>query len=521
MKISLNIILDALSDYNIEPFTVDAGREFDRVDALPQDGSKLHPDRLYVGRLSDALQMTRSYADVVFFALRDRYNRIDETELLMKNIVVVNENITLTFLLSTVLDIYINVANWRWNMQNAYIKNKPMQELLILSEHILGNFISISDSSLTLITYTPNITTDEPISLALIENGYHNEDAIKFFKDRNRFELWEKTEGLLIGDEQISAQYTVVSKIFKYGGTYFTHVVMVCNNHPVTQGLLDLYNILLENLSLYIDRDWQQKQHGSRVYDPLITNILDNPELPTDVIADRVEQLGLPLDAHYCMLKLLPLKVPGQPAGIIAPEIQELLPDAKVVVYHQSLLILIHARDGKIKDKLNACQNTLLITLQTKGFYCGVSTIISNPKYIREAFNHATLALNYGRRLVSPEPHNAFNGPFFAYEDYYTYMLMLEQDNKDILMTGEPYKWLMKLRDYDTQHNMNNYDVLYKYLIHERNAADTAEATFMSRNNLVYRINRIKEMLGIDFDDYLVRMKIIITYEMIKLLESN
>jgi len=99
-------------------------------------------------------------------------------------------------------------------------------------------------------------------------------------------------------------------------------------------------------------------------------------------------------------------------------------------------------------------------------------------------------------------------------------MLLLEPGNTNILTAGEPYKWLMSLREYDKQHNMNNYDVLYKYLVYERHAAMTAEATSMSRSNLVYRIGRIKEMLGVDFDDYHIRMKLIITYEMMKVIEG-
>lgn len=517
MTITLNIILDALCDYNIEHFLLDANRRFKQVDVLPQYSDALYADRLYICGLSEALKLTREHADVSFLSLRDRFNSIDETPELMKNIVVVNENISVTTLFSNVLDIFIKIINWQWDMQNAFIKNKPMQELLILSQPVIGNFISISDSSLTLLTYTPDISTDDPVSNALIDYGYHTEDALRRFKGHNRFELWENTEGFLFDDDRITSPYPVVSRVFKYGGTYFTHVVMVCNNRPITPGLLDLFSILIESLTMYIDKDWQQKQEFSRVYDPLITNILDNPELPTDVFNDRIEQVGIPLEADYYLLKLLPMKNPGQPAGIIAQSVQQLLPEAKIIIYHHSLLILIH-EDGKdCIAKLIACQEKLQSIVEQNGLCCGISPRFLNLKHIRQAFSHATLALNYGRSLSGFQPGSVYKGPFFKYEDYYLYMLLAEQDNLGILTSAAPYRWLTGLHQYDREHNTNNFDLLYLYLTNERHAGNTAKMAFMSRNNLVYRIGRIREIINIDLDDYFVRMQILATYEMLKL----
>ncbi len=521
MTVTLNIILDALSDMNIEHIALDTTRDFERVNVLQQDDKALHSDHLYVCRLSEALQLTRDNADVVFVCLRDRFNSIDETEELMKNIVVVNENMPVTKLFSVVYDVFIQVITWQYNMLEAFIKKKPIHELLILSEPIIKNFITISDSSLSLMSYTPNIPIDDPVSNALIANGYHSEDAIRRFKEHGRYQLWESTEGLLYDLEQITSSYPVVSKIFKYGGTYFTHVAMICNNRPISHGLIDLFNILLDHLAAYIDKDWQQRQDGSRVYDPMITHILDNAELPADVIADRIEQIGMPLDGSYCLFKLVPMKNPGQPAGIIAQTVQSLLPDMKIVVYHHALLLLICDTEGEIAAQIDKCRQQLSEIIEANGLCCGISPVFSDLTEIRQVFEYATLAIKYGRRLISFSPAEVFGGPFFNYEDYYFYMLLSEQDNMDILASGQPYQWLKMLRSYDADHRTDNFGLLYLYLTNERHAGNTAKAAFMSRNNLVYRINRIKEILNINLDDYHVRMSILITYEMLKLNPSS
>lgn len=522
MKVSLNIILEKLSDLNIEPYANKAAREFNRIEMLTDASRPDNPDWLYVCPLSAAITLAKTCSGITFFCLRDRFHTIDETDEVMQNIIVVNENITVLQLFSKVLTIYLEITKWRYEMQDAYIKNKPMQELLILSEPILKNFISISDSSLSLITYTPNIPPEDPISMALLEHGYHPENTIRHFKARNRFEIWNTAEGLIFDTVQCGAvQCPVVSKIFKYGGTYFTHVVMVCKHRAPSPGILDLFNILLDNLSAYIDRDWQQKQEGSQVYNALISNILENTQLPAEVIADRIEQIGLPLKSTYRLFKVLPFKKGVLPVGVIAPEIQALLPQAKVVVYHQSLLVIAPLAEGSSAQSLDAYCKKLLPMLESAGFCCAISPVFDNLTELRQAYAMASLTLDYGRKLSRSEPQSLFGGPLFKYEDYYFYMILSERDKSDTLKYGEPLRWLNILKAYDAEHNTDNYGLLYAYLVNERHAGNTAKTAFMSRNNLVYRINRIKELLNIELDDYFVRMNLLLTYELLKLQNMN
>ncbi len=53
-------------------------------------------------------------------------------------------------------------------------------------------------------------------------------------------------------------------------------------------------------------------------------------------------------------------------------------------------------------------------------------------------------------------------------------------------------------------------DTLRQYLNHNCNAKETAEAMFLHRNTLNYRLSRIKEILGVDFDtlEDLVNLKL-------------
>ena len=52
------------------------------------------------------------------------------------------------------------------------------QEMLDISRDVLGNLITISDSTYRLLAYTPDMPTDDPITNELIEKGFHGERAV-------------------------------------------------------------------------------------------------------------------------------------------------------------------------------------------------------------------------------------------------------------------------------------------------------------------------------------------------------
>ena len=114
---------------------------------------------------------------VCFLCLRDRIHDELETPDKLAGVIIINENLEFDQLYSEVQDIFVSINNWYQEMQDAIIRQKSIQDIITMSEPIIGNFITVSDTALTLIAYTKNITTDDPLQAALVENGYHTEEV--------------------------------------------------------------------------------------------------------------------------------------------------------------------------------------------------------------------------------------------------------------------------------------------------------------------------------------------------------
>ncbi|HVI40823.1 MAG TPA: helix-turn-helix domain-containing protein, partial [Anaerovoracaceae bacterium] len=74
---------------------------------------------------------------------------------------------------------------------------------------------------------------------------------------------------------------------------------------------------------------------------------------------------------------------------------------------------------------------------------------------------------------------------------------------------------------YDKTHSTEFFETLYHYLSYGRSLQKTAEKLHIHKNTVTYRISRIKEMFGIDLDDYQLCIRFHYAYLLIQLFRSE
>lgn len=525
LYISLNIILDKLSCYQHEVHvSMPCDKAFNRTALLPRDDQGMNPDWLYICRLSEYIRDASHSPGIYYICLRDRMIDTTETESMMANTIIINENMELEQLFTEVQDVFFQINEWIREMQETVIRSKSLQDLLELSERVIGNTINISDSALTLLAHTWNVETDDPVTLKLIENGFHPEETLQKFKDGKRFEAWDAAQGgLLINDQPNYSQYCTVGKIFKFHNNYYAHVVMVCDHQPLTQGLLDLFQIFMDILRFYIEREWENKGAGDHVYDSFFVDLLDGKLKSKNTLEERARHAGVPLSGPYQVLMVALNNQLQVPMGRMGQELGELLPEGWVLIYRQQLMVLNRVRhDQSDEDKINR-DRRMCSFLERYDAVCGVSEEFVALKSMPSAYEKAHLALKYcdrfqGRELLGEAQYLTGRERIFVYDDNLIYYLLGENEKSLSIWQDSIYaQALHTLREYDRQHNTDNLRFLRTYLKCERRATETSQLLHMHRNNVIYRMSRIEELLGLDFDDPNVRLSLLVSYAMVEL----
>ena len=140
--------------------------------------------------------------------------------------------------------------------------------------------------------------------------------------------------------------------------------------------------------------------------------------------------------------------------------------------------------------------------------HVSVSEIVSNQGNFKFIYENAI-------QLFDLNLNNNEIFAYYFYEDLEVKRFLLKNEKKDlenfVLRTMGP------LINYKNSSRDELYNTLRVYIISGGNWTLTKEILHIHGNTLTYRINRLKEILGMDFSDYRERLKIQITFEIIDL----
>lgn len=123
--------------------------------------------------------------------------------------------------------------------------------------------------------------------------------------------------------------------------------------------------------------------------------------------------------------------------------------------------------------------------------FIGYGTPVQQVTQLRHAYKRAHAALYMAKMK---------NQSLYSFQDMGIYQLLFSIDDS-ALLKDMYLKVLLPLRNYDEEHNTNYEDTLYYYLRYNGSIQAIAEATYTHRNTVLYRIKKVKELLGKDLED--------------------
>ena len=375
---------------------------------------------------------------------------------------------------------------------------------------------------MSLIAYTKSIPTDDQTSKFLIEHGYHSEDTIKKFKKFKRYETWMNADGFVISDDRSISNYTVISKVFAFNENYFTHVVMTTTHRKMTQGLLDLFNLLIQVLSYFIKRNWEEEKDFNHVYSSLVVDLMHGSVVNTETVNERAKIVGIkPQDQYIVMLLTGGKRGNSVFPGLMARELSQMFRRIRTVYYNCRLILFLHHEDVQRYMIEQDIENKLNDYFHSNNIFCGISDVYDDLLELSNAYIQAELALkesdsNYQNGYVVWEDAPKWSNIALFNTIFASSMLDKRSQNEKLWRSSKFGKMLIDLHYSDLEKNTNNLQVLHSFLINERRATETANCLHMHRNNVVYRISRIEEILNVSLEDKMTRLNLKVSFLMLK-----
>lgn len=545
MTITLHMILDELGrEYEIHD-APQVNPVFESAELLAPRGSDLSGRKLLVSALSDALAVAKENEGLYFLCVDDRTagdgsareagpgtlqdadtdagaaGSAEAAPEGRRGIIIIKENVELTELFNEVQRVFVKINGWIINMQRSVMENEGVQALITMSESIIGNPITVMDPTFKLLAHTMNIETDDEVTNALIRHGYHPDETVKLFFLFRRFEQFEKEDGIVVTEDNVTSKYVTVRKVFHYRDTYSILAVMICSEKPVSEGLLDLFNLLVSYLQIYVTRHYPPEDESISMK-VLISDILEQRNMNEDEIRSRAPYAGLALHANYDMFLIAFDDEINIPLGRLVQVLSDRVSGSCALSYEGDILML-NRYDGALGPDRETRLAYVDGVLEDLAANCGVSNSFTTLLDIPAAYEQASDAIRLGIRLRKrSEVYTEIpdHGIRYYFEDYalFSQALLCLTQPQDGSQHTFSFRAIQTLEYEEKKHNVPYLRILHTYLQNERRASTTCALLFMHRNTVLYHISRIEEALGITLDDPEVRLKLLTGFKIRELM---
>ena len=305
------------------------------------------------------------------------------------------------------------------------------------------------------------------------------------------------------------------------------------------RGLTELDYMAIENAIINLQygflSEFAQDEVKKKYQRDLIHNIL-NGLLSSKEMTEAAAQIGMKESDTYRVVDFHSIKKNVQrkytkeqlhEVGVIVGELMYLLPDA-LIYRNMDQIVMIQQVDSnqteleyqkEMEEVEDVIQRSILYRKKDTDFQIGIGKSVEGYQRLKESYHEASRAIKYIEiiRQVTGDK----NKSVVHYSNLGFFQIFGEIDDVTELERYIP-ETLKKLYLYDDEHKGELITTLQMYLRNNQSIKKTAGAMFVHYRTISYRLEKIKQISEINFDDaneVLAVSNGLIIYKMLKEIE--
>lgn len=384
--------------------------------------------------------------------------------------------------------------DWTDGLKEKIDEGCTLQNILDESIDIFKNPIFILDTGYVAIAVSKGYGVEqiEPywmhfLSGKSIQLDHVNKILPIISKNRKNTEIY-------LMDKSVFPFSSAVRNLFYYKRNKGT-LSMIEVNGKSTKGTLHLFNQLANIIEYWIGHNEAQLELKDEI--SIFLNLLEEQAVIPAELEHKLDILGWKKDDDKILIKIKSMSEAEEIRKALITSLENTLFGCIIFQYESSLIIIVNLRIIS-EDILFRELRTYLTKTSA---YAGVSYTFKDLFLLKQHYNQADIALRYGGK-------NA--GKIYRCKDY-ALKYALNAINANIVI-DICHPGLNRLAEYDKKHNTDFYETLKRFLFNERNQLMTAKEFNIHRNSLVYRIQKIEEIIGEDLDNVDTRLHLIFSF---------
>ena len=523
LKISFEMILDELEQEQPEPqFELGDDLLFTGVQLYERGVKNLSPDNLYMCRSEE---LTQEALDSGCCFLCIHTPPLGGPDLKGRHVVLLRaKRVGLADVFNTIQRLFNDMREWHQKMHVSLIQNNNIQELLDLSEEVIGNPIVLVDLSFRLMAHTRHVKTDDEIYNEVVRRGYHPAHTIDVLTRNRHVEGIKKAKVIDVEFPlPMMTCYETMTRTFYIDNLPYAYLRMICSSHKPSKSLEERFNLLAESVEYYLQNNHSSDNVNHYMYEYVLAELIERKIEDEATLQERLRFVGLQKHGQYQLLKLDFDDEDNTSLSYVQEQLLAIFPESRPFLHGSNIVVLMN-----FENKYNSPEHIKEHQFKMLGDFlayhlanCGLSQVFSSIIQVSDAYVQATASLELGKQLRACGVELGGDSPrMFYYRDYLVYHL-ISSCAQQVHLGSLCDPQLLAIREQDRQKSTNYAHLLYTYLINECKPTDTARLLHMHRNNVIYHVERLSEQLGVDLSDPATRLRLLLSFKVLALMDCG
>ena len=476
MKLSMWMLADWLKKY--EPVVkIEGGEQVLRSARILSSDTRIEPQNVYLAPAGDFIS-----------GERDRVICVQGHDMLLLNTTDMDSA------LNDIFDAFDFYNSWADGLLRDIEDGCSLQHLLDASHAVFGEPLAVFDAGNLLIAHSSRYgpgSVDAEWDV-MLRSGNNSLDILEKMREYlHRSRSFHQVREM---DFPFFSFYSLQRMLF-HDQTVMGQIVMLEFHRREGIGARQLLDTLGTLLERWMDRSREQQLLQAEY--EIFRKLLDRQPVSASELDHKLTVMGWEKSHEKLLLQIRILEEYREITYPLLARLERVFCDCAVFLHQEDIYILADL----FFTPWEALEQELLALLRNSVFYCGVSYPFNDVLQLAVPAGQCSLTLRFA---------SGKKGGIFLCRDH-----ALDYLRNTLHVHADPaavHPALGILQRYDEANHSNLYRTLYVYLTNNCNLAHTAQLLNLHRNSLMYRLNRIQSLTGLDLGDSRLREHLYLSY---------
>ena len=488
-----NILSACLEDHILNDNMPNHSDCFDSIKIIDEENCLLQKGRLHIGRAQSFYKATREAwdKDSIYTVVISDGDEVMDFFLESANFHIIISDLCMSRIinnLSELSDEYASIYSLRRHLRSSVSISDPMIEG---AARAMKADVAYLSGRLRVISVCRTINSKEFSYLAV--NEHLSSDHAAILKDE-----WQS-----LGD------LTVRLTPLEYENRTAGYLLVIMHNNSREKFNSELLELLQSSMIEYLRMSFSDRSVADSRFTTLVMDLIEGKISDREMLNERLRRIPNTLTGYYFMILIESENVTERVPAEVIPAVSAIYPGTFPIQYDNKLVLLLQVEKYSPAPKLD--ENALEHFLEEYRLYACVSNITRNLLSLRTDYDKVSKCLTFARTFCEDKNRRIFRAEEYA---IYTmidicYTALKNEYHGDYIKMCCP--GAITLNYYDNLHGTNNTQLLKYYLLNDCNTTRTASDFGLHRNTLMYRLEKIHQIIGTNLEDPMEKLRMLMS----------